>query len=112
MKKLFGFGCLIGFSLSAMEMKTDDIFAAIEKKDYANLKSIIAKNPEIVHIKNAANSKPLSTAVFKNDIEAARILLQAGAEAEGLLLAVVKDNADMVKLLLSYGADITERDRT
>jgi|GEM_PF-3379270 len=113
MNKIFIFTGVIAFFMSnAMEIKNDDIFKAIEQKNYKELKAIIAKNPQVVDAKNSSGKTPLQEAVFGNDIEAVRILLQAGAKPEGLLYATLKNNVEMVKLLLAYDVDISVRDRS
>jgi uncharacterized protein len=111
MKKLLIFMGVSFFSLGAMEIKTDTIFTAIEKKEYDVLKKIVAQNPNLLEIKDAKGTTPLTFAIERKDTKAARILLQAGAKPMGLMSAIVYNDADMVKLLLEYDVDMDVRDR-
>lgn len=64
MKRVFliGMTILLWVAANAMEVKTEDIFTVIEKKDYPELKNIIAKNPESLKKKQ----KELFKSVLKN----------------------------------------------
>lgn len=93
----------------------DDVFTAAWVGDVAALRAHIARNPQLVHVVDPADDfqevSLLCHAVCGGSLEAARLLIERGAEVPRhsgklLTLAVVMNRVDLVKLLIENGADV------
>ena len=87
---------------------------AIRGSDSAKLQELLVANPEIVSVPDAEMQvQPLAWATMHGNSDAARLLLDAGADANGrngdgstaLHGAVFTGQAEILKLLLERGAD-------
>jgi uncharacterized protein len=118
MGKIHGVGaCLIlllitaAVSVSAAGSEAAD---AAQKKDTASLRALLSKRVN-VNTPQPDGTTALHWAVYWNDVEAAKLLLRAGANpgvknrfgASPLSEAVTTGNAELVAALLEAGADAT-----
>lgn len=95
--------------------KYSPIFFAIRGSKLKILEMLIDKGHDI-NFKNGFGETPLHYAVYHENIEAVKLLLQSGAlflkNKKGntpLSQSVYADNLNLVKLLIKYGADIRVR---
>jgi uncharacterized protein len=118
--------------LEARGLRTD-VFLAAELGRTDRLRALLAADPAAVHAVDARGSRPLHGAVYWGQLEAAEILLDAGADpaaptADGFLVitplgsaiattpgvAQPSDDEDtvlaLVRLLLERGADVAMKD--
>jgi ankyrin repeat protein len=93
----------------------DDVFTAAWLGDLPALRGYFDRNPELVNAVDPADDfqevSPLCHAVCGGSTDAAKLLLQRGAEVKRhsgklLTLAVVMNRVDLVKLLIEHGADV------
>jgi uncharacterized protein len=92
-----------------------DVADAAQRKDLAALRTLVTKRVD-VNAPQADGTTALSWAVHWNDVEAAKLLLRAGANpstknrfgASPLSEAAFAGNAELVKALLDAGADAKE----
>ena len=93
----------------------DDVFTAAWLGDLPALCGHLDRNPDLVHAIDPAEDfqevSPLCHAVCGGSIDAAKLLLEHGAEVKRhsgklLTLAVVMNRVDLVKLLIEHGADV------
>ncbi len=93
----------------------DDVFTAAWLGDLPALRGHLDRNPDLVHAIDPAEDfqevTPLCHAVCGGSFDAAKLLLECGAEVKRhsgklLTLAVVLNRVDLVKLLIEHGADV------
>jgi ankyrin repeat protein/truncated hemoglobin YjbI len=93
----------------------DDVFTAAWVGDMSALRDHVERHPELVNAIDPADDfqevSPLCHAVCGGSIDAAKLLLERGAEVRRhsgklLTLAVVMNRVDLVKLLIEHGADV------
>ncbi len=93
----------------------DDVFTAAWLGDLTALRGHLDRNPDLVHAIDPADDfqevSPLCHAVCGGSMDAAKLLLECGAEVTRhsgklLTLAVVMNRVDLVKLLIEHGADV------
>ncbi|QSE99224.1 ankyrin repeat domain-containing protein [Fulvivirga lutea] len=89
------------------------ITEALRNKDLVALKNIITNNPQVVNHPDGRGFTPLILATYFDDVDAAKILLESGAninaqDASGntaLMGVCFKGSEKIVNLLLDHGAD-------
>ncbi|KAI9660255.1 MAG: hypothetical protein M1831_003563 [Alyxoria varia] len=80
------------------------------------IKELVKRYPEGVHSRNKTGRTPLSVAIWENNKEVVRVLLEAGAdpncpdETGRTPICFRPNKIEMVKVLLEYGADISLAD--
>jgi ankyrin repeat protein/truncated hemoglobin YjbI len=93
----------------------DDVFTAAWVGDLAALHGYLDRDPNLVHAIDPADDfqevSLLCHAVCGGNIDAAKLLIQRGAEVKThsgklLTLAVLMNRVDLVKLLIDHGADV------
>lgn len=97
-------------------MDLTSIFDAITRSNNEGLRELIARGRHC-NVLNAFFHSPLSHAVARGNLDAMRILLEAGVVAAEpkistcpLYCAVVTQNLSAIELLLDYGEDADRRD--
>lgn len=91
-----------------------EIHDASDKGDTAEVKTLLSKQPDLVNAKNEKGSTPLHLASFKGHLEAAKLLLEKGADIEAvngggftpLQLAAYGGHRDVVEFLIDKGSNI------
>ena len=94
-----------------------EIFKAAKKGDVAAIRKLLAADPSLVHARDQEGSTPLHWAAWRGQVEAARLLLEAGADVNArnqnthwgttpLHAAAHGNQAAVTQLLLAHGADI------
>ena len=94
------------------------IHQAATRGDAARVAQTIRENPSALSAADAKGNTALHLAAFHNRVDAARVLLGAGAQVNAtnalavtpLMLAAQAGSSQVVKLLLKGGADTTIRD--
>lgn len=98
---------------TAPDQRARDFFDAIENRDIARLRRLIAFGTPI-DIKNADGKTGLQVALYDNDVDTTLFLLQSGANVKvaghdgGNLLHDAAWHADLTKLLLQKSLDPNE----
>lgn len=108
----FAFSLLLAGSVLAAAGSDDQLANAAKDMDRAAVKALLAKNVD-VNAPQVDGTTALHWAAYKDDLEMASLLVQAGANAKTanrygvtpLTLACTNGNAAMVELLLKAGAD-------
>jgi ankyrin repeat protein len=94
-----------------------EIFRAAKKGDLAALRKLLKAEPSLVRARDREGSTPLHWAAWRGQVEAARALLEAGAEVNAhnnnthwgttpLHAAAHGNQAAVAQVLLAHGADI------
>lgn len=94
-----------------------EILKAAKKGDLAALRRLLKGEPSLVHARDKDGSTPLHWAAWRGQVEAARVLLESGAEVNArnqnthwgttpLHAAAHGNQAAVVQLLLAQGADL------
>lgn len=93
----------------------DDVFTAAWLGDLSALREHLERNPQLVNaidpVDDFQEVSLLCHAVCGGNIDAAKLLLERGAEVKRhsgklLTLAVVMNRVDLVQLLIAHGADV------
>jgi len=93
-----------------------EIFRAAKKGDLAALRKLLKADASLVHARDKEGSTPLHWAAWRGQVEAARLLLEAGAEVNArnqnthwgttpLHAAAHGNQAAVVQVLLARGGD-------
>lgn len=98
-----------------------EIHQAVEAGDQARVALLLRQDPSLVRSRNENSTRdlPLHTAAITGQLEIARLLLESGAELDGLdsdestplQCAAVYRHPEVVRLLLARGADVNRRDK-
>jgi ankyrin repeat protein/L-ascorbate metabolism protein UlaG (beta-lactamase superfamily) len=105
-----------------MPASSGEIHEAVAGGDVEMVGKLLKADPKLAHLPDETdqfNSLPLHIAAREGQVEAARLLLKAGAELEGfdsdettpLGVAAIYRQREMVTLLLKQGADVNRRDK-
>lgn len=93
------------------------IFDAVSQGDVDTLRANLNSDSSLANVKQN-NETPLHRAAAKGDTTIAKLLLDSGADVNGLsegwewrpiVHAAWRNHLDMVKLLIEHGADVTQR---
>lgn len=105
----------------ASRVQAGAIHDAITAGDRANVEALLRQDPSLARAPSESPTRdlPLHTAAYAGQVEIAKLLLDSGAEIEGvdsdgstaLHCAAVSRLPEMVRLLLSRGADVNRRDK-
>lgn len=118
--KLFSSAILIKWGLAGLMvlqsgLYAQNIFDATRSNDTLRIKQLYALRKDTINSLSESGFSPLIIAVYRQQPEAARVLLQLGADpnlssAEGtaLVAASYKGDLNMLNLLLSKGAKLNE----
>jgi ankyrin repeat protein len=91
--------------------KATQIMEALRSGDTPGFRKLLRENPDAVKRSGAGGSTPLAYAVLYGDVDAVKLVLQAGAdvnarsEAGATALMFAADNLEKSRLLLQAGAD-------
>jgi ankyrin repeat protein len=105
--------------LSQVQSEPVDLFSAVILGKVDRLKELLKSKPELAKQRNSVGRgwTPLHVAAWEGNEEIARVLLDAGADVNGvkdqsspLSWAVGTPNLKLVKLLIDRGADVNRRD--
>jgi ankyrin repeat protein/L-ascorbate metabolism protein UlaG (beta-lactamase superfamily) len=115
--KIFCFG-IISIGLFIGTAGSQDIYIAVSSGDLASIKALIKQDPGLLNAKNSGAMTPLNFAAEQNQYEAAKLLLDMGADptlgdnenSRPIHLAAVSGSVSIAELLLSKGIDIDSRD--
>ena len=111
-------GLVLLFAGTAAAQLPDELHGAIEDKDIARVRTLLAEGAD-PNWRNAAGDPALHAAVDAGSIEILRLLLKAGVsvdardedvQATALHVAARRENARFIKLLLGHKADPEARD--
>ncbi|MDH3695135.1 MAG: ankyrin repeat domain-containing protein, partial [Gammaproteobacteria bacterium] len=116
--RFFLFSLLVGATFaqtppSSSELdQYDGLFAAVAKGDIVQVEKLVADKVNLESRDSAGRTPLLVATHFSND-DVARILLEAGADANALdhqrydliTIAAVNNDEEMIQLGLKYGAD-------
>jgi ankyrin repeat protein len=92
------------------------IFDAVSQADVDTLRANLSSDSSLANVKQD-NETPLHRAATKGDMTIAKLLLDFGADVDGLsegwewrpiVHAAWRNDFDMVKLLIEHGADVTQ----
>jgi len=91
-----------------------NVFDAAALGDVPRLRAMIEEKPELVHARATCGATPFSSAVHRNQVEAARLLLEAGAGlpkasaggATPLQVAAFQEWKEMAAFLREAGMDV------
>jgi ankyrin repeat protein len=95
-------------------VRAQDVFKTIQSGDLEALKTLLDKNPELIHAKDKEGDSTLTWAVVSRNIEIARFLIENGAEINEsnqqgytpLHWAAIRASSEMAKLLIQNGANM------
>ncbi len=98
----------------ALTLLGNDFYDAIQKGDVAKVKTLIAKDKELINMKSEKGQTPLHFAVQNGNQEIVEFLISQGADinvrdGEGntpLIMAIALEKTDTAAFLLSNGADV------
>ncbi len=99
------------FLLLSRNISAQEIFDAIRNGDFAKVKELVEKDPQLLNARNSRQSTPLHVAVDVNNEPIARYLIEKGADINALNrnnwtpLFYAKEK-EIAKLLVEKGADI------
>ena len=104
------------FFLASFNLLSQDMFKAIENRDYDGLREIL-KQGEPADQHDAKGMTPLWKAVHKNDTISINLLLEHGADINflekrgmhSLMVGCLSNSIESVKILLDKGADVNWR---
>ncbi|HXE75191.1 MAG TPA: ankyrin repeat domain-containing protein [Candidatus Xenobia bacterium] len=103
--------------VAAQPQAARETFRAAKKGDLAALCKLLKADPSLVHARDKEGSTPLHWAAWRGQVEAVRLLLEAGAEVNArnqnthwgttpLHAAAHGNQAAVAQLLLEYGGDV------
>lgn len=98
-----------------IQRKSDDLFEAIERGDHGQVWRLIRDGANLRHVDEATGLSPLAFAIQQKRIELARMLVEAGADANWggtttpLEQASVEGDPEMAQILIEAGAEIDRR---
>lgn len=95
-----------------------EIHEAAQTGDTIILKGLLIDNPDLINSPDSSGSLPLHLASLNGQLEAVKLLVNAGAEISAgdrdnttpLICASIGGHFEIIKFLLSHGAKITETD--
>ncbi len=95
---------------------TEQLFLAIRAGDAATLRKLVTANPALLAARNERGTPPLTLATYLNNLEAAKILVEAGADLNAsdvsgtaLMGVCFKGHSAIVRYLLAAGADVNAK---
>ncbi|HBC75521.1 MAG: hypothetical protein A2008_07145 [Candidatus Wallbacteria bacterium GWC2_49_35] len=108
-----------GFDAKVMADDENELFAAIESRNSTALEEVISRGVNI-EVRSPNNCTPLMYAAATNNVQAAKILLEGGAEVDAkgftsrdgtanstaLILAAETGSLEVAELLIQKGADV------
>ena len=103
-----------GFDVKAMADDENELFAAIDSRNSEALEEVLSRGVNI-EARSPNNCTPLMYAAATNNVQAAKILLERGAEvdAKGFTSrdgtansTALKGNMEIIKMLVEKGADV------
>lgn len=111
----------LSLALLAAPVLAGEIHSAVEAGDRAKVVRLLAADPRCIGEADTTRDQnlPLHIAAVKNQVEIAKLLLEAGAKLEGgdvddstpLMVAANSGSTEMINFLLSRGASVNRRDR-
>jgi ankyrin repeat protein len=109
---------LFGVCFCSGWLASQTIFDAAKKGDIAALKAVLEANPDLINAPGEAGRSPLEEAIVAGQSEAARFLIESGAnvnfrDGEGiapLAYAAVMGNTVLAALLIERGAKVDAQD--
>lgn len=102
--------------MAGAQLQAREIFRAAKKGDLAAIRKLLRADPSLAHARDKEDSTPLHWAAWRGQVEAARVLLESGAEVNArnqnrhwgttpLHAAAHGNQAAVAQLLLAHGAD-------
>ncbi|MBI5817915.1 MAG: ankyrin repeat domain-containing protein [Verrucomicrobia bacterium] len=96
------------------------IFDAIEDRDVAKVRELLARDPTLVNAREKIGITPLIAAVFSGHMELVRLLLsyKADINAKGdrggtpLAMAIMQKNLPMAEFLIACNANVNNREKS
>jgi 7,8-dihydropterin-6-yl-methyl-4-(beta-D-ribofuranosyl)aminobenzene 5'-phosphate synthase len=115
-KRIFLIAMLL--SAGASVLWGGDIHKAVSQGELGRIGSLLKENPELLEARDENNLTPLLVAAIEGRIEAASLLIKAGADLEAgdnegstaLHNASALGHLEMVKFLIGKGADVGRKD--
>jgi ankyrin repeat protein len=98
-----------------IQRKSDDLFEAIERGDHGQVWRLIRDGANLRHVDEATGLSPLAFSIQQKRIELARMLVEAGADANWggtttpLEAAALEGDPEMAQILIEAGAEIDRR---
>jgi ankyrin repeat protein len=93
-----------------IKISSQEIFDAVRKGDYAKIKELVEKNPNLVNAKNSYQSTPLHVAGESDNEVIAEYLIDKGADLTAMNgsmhTPLMVSGLSVAKLLVEKGADI------
>jgi len=110
--------CLFGSVVFTDLLRAQTIFEAAKKGEIAAIKAILQKNPGLIAARGEIGRSPLHEALAAGQGEAARLLIEAGADVNGsdaegigpLGYAVLMGDAVVAEMLIARGANVNVQD--
>ncbi|MCP9237638.1 ankyrin repeat domain-containing protein [Lewinella sp. JB7] len=99
---------------------SEQFFAAIRNGDVAEVKDMLARQPELQHARDQRGSTPLVLATYLENLDTTRALVEAGADPDTkdgtgntpLMGVCFKGNLAIARYLLERGANPSVRNAT
>lgn len=109
---------LTGVMIMALNGAQASVIGAVEAGDHGQLSKALAAH-EPLEARNAKGQTALLVAVWKNDLAAATLLIDAGADVNAFdqikdspyLVAGAQGRTDILRLILAHGADLKSTNR-
>jgi ankyrin repeat protein len=96
-----------------------EFYEAIRRNDVARVKEMLAADPTLANVRFDSDSQPLHETAERNNCDLTRLLLDYGADVNGLCYddmtplhcAAQAYAIDVARILIAAGADVTRRDK-
>ncbi len=112
--------CLLALAVlgSAAGLMAGEIHEAVRLGDVGTIERLVAADKSVLGLKDADGNPPLHVAIIIGNVEAARLLLDRGADpnlgdnenSNALHLAACGESREILDLILSRGVDINSKD--